>query len=233
MKLIDNVIHDISYFLASNDEFFFNERDFQMHLALFLIKTGNYKDVDVEYHIPREFKADFNREYSSWDTKTISIDIMIRKDQEFVPVELKYKLKGINSTISRLGESSSEIIPIVTNQAAQDLGRYDFWKDVRRIELLKKYFHAVSGGVAVFLTNDKSYMKEPKPNVKYYNFRMDGVTPIGGKMLEWNGNPPVSKGYNAFPLTNSYNLNWQHKIIRDTHNGLTSNVEYYYCVAQI
>lgn len=49
------------------------------------------------------------------------IDIMVRKGNEFVPIELKYKLKGIESQIHRFGEHSSVPIPIVTDQSAQDL----------------------------------------------------------------------------------------------------------------
>lgn len=43
---------DISAFLSTNDRLFFNERDLQMHLAVYLKETSHYDDVEVEYFIP-------------------------------------------------------------------------------------------------------------------------------------------------------------------------------------
>ena len=56
MKLLTDIVHDdVMAFLESNDELLFNERDFQMHLATWLRRSGNgYDDVDVEYYVPRE-----------------------------------------------------------------------------------------------------------------------------------------------------------------------------------
>lgn len=47
------------------------------------------------------------------------------------------------------------------NQAAQDLGRYDFLKDIARIERYVET-HPGSEGYVVLLTNDPTYWKQSK-----------------------------------------------------------------------
>lgn len=225
------VMQDISDFLNGNPEFFFNERDFQMHLAIALQK-GGYDDIDVEYHVPRDFKEGMGLDYSSWETKTLSIDVMARKGDEFVPIELKYKLKAINGQIHRFGEHSQNELSIVTDQAAQDIGRYDFWKDVKRIEFLKKHFSTVKGGFAVFLTNDMSYKRRPSKDVNYYAFRMNEGDVVKGR-LDWKSTSGISSSHNGFELSGQYSLTWKDIQAKGTSNGLDDNIELSYCIATI
>ena len=122
---------DIEGFLASNTELLFNERDLQMRLSIFLVRSkNNYDDVDLEYHLPAGFNKKFDKDYKDWKTEKPSIDLVVRKDTEYVPIELKYKLKAVNGSISRFGEKSCNTVEIIPNQSAQNLGRYAFWKDV-------------------------------------------------------------------------------------------------------
>lgn len=52
-QLVDLVKEDVFEFLKNNEELLFNERDFQMHLAIWLRSSANhYDDVDVEYYVP-------------------------------------------------------------------------------------------------------------------------------------------------------------------------------------
>ena len=228
--LLEQVKQDIIGFFYKAPDFFFNERDFQMHLALYLQLTGNYDDIDVEYHVPRKFKDGMDTDYFSWDTKTLSIDIMVCKGNEFVPIELKYKLKGIESQIHRFGEHSSVPIPIVTDQSAQDLGRYNFWKDVKRIELIKKHFSAVIGGFAVFLTNDMSYKRQPSKGVNYYAFRMNENDEISGT-LAWNSSSGISASHKGFDLSGRYSLFWTDFKAKGTANGIDDDIQLSYCIA--
>ena len=76
-------------------------------------------------------------------------------------------------------------IKLVSNQAAENEGRYDFWKDVKRLELLTKHFKGfVIGGIAIFLTNQKNYTNTVKDSYKYSAF--DFSTKDVGKRLNWN-----------------------------------------------
>ena len=203
MQLIELVRNDIKSFLTSNRELLFNERDFQMRLSLSLLASKHYDDVDLEYHLPVGQNPSFDREYERWETEKPSIDIVVRRGEEYIPIELKYKLKAISGRISRFGEKSPEDVAIVTNQAAQNLGRYAFWKDVKRIELVKKHYRSVNAGLAVFLTNDESYLKS-RVGTNYYAFSMDEGRQVSG-VLDWKKR---NENYPSIPLDGIYEVRW-------------------------
>ena len=155
--LIDLVRNDVCAFLESNDELLFNERDFQMHLATWLRNSANrYDDVDVEYYVPRQELENY-----IWESE-LRLDIVVKKEGEYCPVELKYKTKKVERKISRFNEDLTGDVVVMKNQGAQDLGMYDFWKDVRRVELVRNRFERIKGGLAVFVTNDNAYTKASK-----------------------------------------------------------------------
>lgn len=214
MKLIDNVIHDISDFLASNDEFFFNERDFQMHLAIALKRTSHYEDVDVEYTIPLDEINKLSpihpmKDVYPWCTE-LRIDIVVKKGNEYCPIELKYKTKSLrdNVIIDRFGEQMNSS-NLIKNQGAQDLGMYGFWKDVYRIELLKRRFpKTIKGGVCVFLTNDNSYRCENKKagtNDAAFSMKEGKHTPN----RNWGDvNSKIANDNPNFILSSQYEIKW-------------------------
>ena len=91
-NLVDLAKQDVLDFLRTNQELFFNERDFQMHLATFLRLTNHYDDVDVEYYVPVD-----KLNYYPWvNLKTgkkseLRLDVLVRRNEEYLPIELKYK----------------------------------------------------------------------------------------------------------------------------------------------
>lgn len=202
--LIDIVKNDVKSFMKTNSELLFNERDFQMRLSLSLLASEHYDDVDLEYHLPIGQNPLFDDEYKQWETEKPSIDIVVRRGEEYIPIELKYKLKAISGRISRFGEKSPKEVAIVTNQAAQNLGRYAFWKDVKRIELVKKHYRSVNAGLAVFLTNDESYLKS-RVGTNYYAFSMEEGRHVSG-ILDWKENNP---NYPPIPLDGEYEVTWE------------------------
>lgn len=223
MALIDVVKADVKQFLDTNKELLFNERDLQMHLALFLMSSKNkYSDVDLEYHLPVEFNPGFDKEYKQWETEKPSLDIVVRRDREYLPIELKYKLKAVHGAISRLGLSNEKNIEIIPNQSAQNIGRYAFWKDVKRVELVIKHYPSVINGLAVFVTNDVNYLNS-KQDTDYYAFRMDEGAVTSGT-LKWrkpkDSYPPIS-------LNGEYRVKWQHIQVPSLIK------EYYYTILSI
>ena len=219
-KLIDIVQQDIFAFLESNEELLFNERDFQMHLATWLRKSANdYDDVDVEYYVPKSELPNY-----VWDSE-LRLDIVVKKDGDYCPVELKYKTKKVERKISRFGDLLSDEVVVMKNQGAQDLGMYDFWKDVRRIELVRNRFKKVKNGLAVFVTNDVSYTKEGKSSSNHYLLGMTGdITRL--KYKHW-GNPEstCAKTHPNFDVEQTYGIDW--------HKRKMNNVEFHYCIVTI
>ena len=219
-KLIDIVQQDIFAFLESNEELLFNERDFQMHLATWLRKSANdYDDVDVEYYVPKIELPNY-----VWDSE-LRLDIVVKKDGEYCPVELKYKTKKVERQISRFDEMLDKV-DVMKNQGAHDLGMYDFWKDVRRIELVRNRFEKVKGGLAIFVTNDALYTKASRPESNNYLLNMnDGMhSPIKHWQNE-NSACAKMKSYKSFEVEKEYSINWHHRNV--------DNIPFHYCVVNV
>lgn len=87
MTVEDTIKKDIQSFLSERTELFFNESDLQMQLSVYLMQSGNYDDVNVEYYIP------FNQLDGYLWNNELYIDIVVRRGDEYVAVELKYPTK--------------------------------------------------------------------------------------------------------------------------------------------
>ena len=213
--LIEMVRLDVCKFLENNDELLFNERDFQMHLATWLRKSDNaYDDVDVEYYVP-------NKELDNyiWESE-LRLDIVVKKNDEYCPVELKYKTKKVERKITRFDEMLSDDVVVMKNQGAQDLGMYDFWKDVRRVELVRNRFASVKGGLAVFLTNDEAYTKACRPTSNNNMLTMEnGLHP---KQKHWlKPETACARTHPNFEVEKEYSIEW--------HDMEIDNVKFHYC----
>ena len=214
-ELIKMVRLDVCKFLQNNEELLFNERDFQMHLATWLRKSDNaYDDVDVEYYVP-------NKELDNyiWESE-LRLDIVVKKNDEYCPVELKYKTKKVERKITRFDEMLSDDVVVMKNQGAQDLGMYDFWKDVRRVELVRNRFARVKGGLAVFLTNDEAYTKAGRPTSNNNMLTMEnGLHP---RQKHWlKPETTCARTHPDFEVENEYSIEW--------HNMEIDNVKFHYC----
>ena len=110
------------------------------------------------------------------------------------------------------------------NQGAQDLGMYDFWKDVRRVELVRRRFDRVKGGLAVFVTNDVSYTKASKPASNNYLLNMNEG--VHSRVKHWqNPESTCAKTHPGFEVEQEYNIEW--------HSRTVDGVDFYYCVATL
>ena len=219
-SILDLVRNDVCAFLESNDELLFNERDFQMHLATWLRNSSNnYDDVDVEYYVPHQELENY-----VWQSE-LRLDIVVRKDGEYCPVELKYKTKKVEQKISRFDEALSDDVVVMKNQGAQDLGMYDFWKDVRRVELVRNRFERVKGGLAVFVTNDEFYTKGCKTTSNNYLFNMSAGK-AHSKQKRWaNPESTCAKTHPNFEVEREYSIEWKMREI--------DKVGFYYCIVTI
>lgn len=202
-----NVAHmDVKQFLDTNKELLFNERDLQMHLATFLRQTGHYDDVDVEYYVPlSELKGYI------WNNE-LRIDVLVRRGKEFLPIELKYKTKTVRKKLLRFGESVAEEVVVMKNQGAQDIGKYDFWKDVRRIEIVRNRFGNIKHGLAVFVTNDPMYVQRGREKSNHIKLSMDEG--IHGKEKHWlNKNSVCCQSNPNFEVEKEYSIHWDSRDI--------------------
>ena len=220
VMLIDIVRNDVCAFLESNEELLFNERDFQIHLATWLRNSANcYDDVDVEYYVPCQELDNY-----VWDSE-LRLDIVVKKDSEYCPVELKYKTKKVERKISRFDEELSGNVVVMKNQGAQDLGMYDFWKDVRRVELVRNRFERVKGGLAVFVTNDGFYTKGSKESSNNYLFNMSAGKAHSKQKYWAKPESNCAKTHPNFEVEREYSIEWKMREI--------DKVGFYYCIVTI
>lgn len=85
------VIEDITNFLVKYEGFFHSEKEIQIRLAKYLLDTKNYHDIYVEYYVDKALLLDY-----PWSNdKKISIDIVVMKDNEYIPIEIKFIEVGI------------------------------------------------------------------------------------------------------------------------------------------
>lgn len=220
-KLVEVVRNDVFAFLESNNELLFNERDFQMHLATWLRNSDNhYDDVDVEYYVPWQELENY-----IWESE-LRLDIVVKKDGEYCPVELKYKTKKLKRKISRFSEELTDDVIVMKDQGAQDLGMYDFWKDVRRVELVRNRFECVTGGLVVFATNDEFYVRGSKKDSNNYllNITEGEHSPIKHWQNEQSACAKM-RAYRSFEVEKAYSIEW--------HNRVVDGVKFHYCIVAI
>ena len=125
--------------LALDRPIFYSEADFQHALAWKIREL--YPETKVRLETP---SGNFD--------KRERIDIVVTNGAHKFALELKYKKRAIQVVANHERFS-------LTNDGAQDIARYDFFKDVVRLE---RYVAAEQSttGYALFLTNDELYWKE-------------------------------------------------------------------------
>lgn len=219
--VVERVYHDTYTFLASGSRLFFNERDLQMHLALWLQRHSHH--VELEYFVPRD-ELDNTESGYIWDSE-LRLDIVVRDGAEYVPIELKYKTRSVACSIERFGEKLDRKVEIVKNQGGHNIGMYHFWKDIRRVELVCKRFHrAVKGGLVVFVTNDPTYLTDGAGSKREAFSMAEGEHPTH---KHWVGElqKEEANSYPAFEVETPYTIRW-HKYDIDDNT-------FYFCIVKV
>jgi hypothetical protein len=114
---------------------FHSEADFQHALAMQIANSE-----------PRPF---VRPEFRPVNHERVYLDLWVEDGPQKLAIELKYKTRR---TTVEPGEERFDL----ANHGAQDLGAYDVWKDVQRIETVCAHRPDVEGYV-IFLTNDSTY----------------------------------------------------------------------------
>ncbi len=129
-------IPDVMATLASERALYHSEADFQHAFAWELHRRLPEAKIRLEYRIETE-------------TGVMHLDLLVVRHDEHLAIELKYKTR--NLVLVSAGEKYK-----LTSHSAQDCGRYDFIKDIVRLERVVESV-PVSSGCAILLTNDPTY----------------------------------------------------------------------------
>ena len=143
-------IHDSLKALACERPVFHSEADFQHALAWRLQREHSSAQLRLE--VP--FGAGKRRYF----------DILFQNGGERIVLELKYKTRGLH--LSMRGEGYH-----LRDQGAQPIGRYDFLKDIERLETLTNHSEA-SRGFVILLSNDHGYWTAPRSHTVDAAFRL-------------------------------------------------------------
>ena len=170
-----------------------------------------HSEADFQFALAWEIKES-NRDIAIRLEKCIDkmyVDIIAEYNNKVIPIELKYKTRNTSNRIINDNNEKFEL----KNQGAHDQARYDFIKDISRIEELigRDRFEF---GYAIMLTNDHLYWenkaKENRTTVSD-SFRIhDGRILEKNKVLDWSekASEGTKKGRSSIILKNEYTLNW-------------------------
>jgi hypothetical protein len=175
--------------LSRNRPIFHSEADFQHALAWRIHKIAPGAEVRLE-HKPLLHER-------------VYLDVWIPTSR--IALELKYLTRKLMA--NRSGESFA-----LRDHAAQDIGRYDFLKDVQRLERVVLLSDLATVGFAVCLTNDSAYWKVPthKDTVDAAFRLHEGRTAKGE--LKWSeraGAGTIKGREAAIKLRDSYKMTWR------------------------
>lgn len=157
---------------------FHSEHDLKFAFAIAL--KENNPDFQIRLERPVDIEmVDRNNKKS---VVRAPIDILIiDKDGNTIPIELKYKTKKANFNLD--GENY-----LLAEHSATDSGRFSFRKDIYRIENYKSKYSNCKVGYVFILTNDEAYSKNnvfQKDNIdKYFSFHHGGL--INRLDKSWN-----------------------------------------------
>jgi hypothetical protein len=225
---LKKIKEDINDFFKENTKLFYNERDLQMNLANFLRGRNYYDNVFLEYSLPEHigFVGEEGILESEADLDSnIRIDIVVEKGGKYTPIELKYKTKSTEGdTIVRFGKLIKA--KLLKDQWAQNINRYLFWKDVERIETIKKHFQPnIVAGFCIFMTNDENYTKTPKGASASFTMEAENQRP---KKLDWEGEVADStrSKYPKIVFENQY-------IIEKWYDIILQEYKFHYCIVEV
>lgn|ERR1700681_12049 len=130
------------------------------------------------------------------------LDIWATAGNDRLAVELKYRTRAIDVELG--GEAFS-----LSSHAAQDQGRYDFLKDIVRLERVASEIRSTRG-IAVMLTNDSALWKASTGAAVDAAFRLEEGRLVQGH-LDWGPatGPGTKKGrLEALSVVGPYTLAW-------------------------
>lgn len=130
-------------------------------------KKRYYNEAQVQHKLGIELYKRFDIEPTlEWCVKNDEtgakkyIDMMLEIGGKKVAIELKYRTKSVKKEL-------------YTNQSAQNNGKFNFFKDIKRLEILKNSKDddfGIEKGFAIFITNDHLYWNAAKEKTSVADF---------------------------------------------------------------
>ena len=190
--------------------------------------TPYHNEAQVQYKLAIELYKKFKIEPTlEWYVKNDEsgakeyIDMMLKIGSKRVAIELKYKTRAVK------GEDA------YVNQGGQSDGKFHFFKDIERLERLKKSKDKdcrIEKGFAIFITNDYLYWNEPRSNSQAEDFKLCAGKNIkqGIYYAEWRMTEEQKKQKElkeaknaAVTISRSYPVEWSSPSDEEKKEGKT------------
>ena len=184
-------IAEILAILAKKRSIFHSEADFQHAFAW-----------EIQQKLPNaavrlELPIDVQNRY-------LHVDLWVAYQNQVLAAELKYKTRALSIEIDNERYR-------LKSQSAQDVGRYDFIKDIQRLEHISEVARNFVG-YAVMITNDSAYWIQPaNQNTVDANFRINDGRVLEG-VFNWAENTSIGTKKNReqpLVLKNRHHVQWE------------------------
>jgi hypothetical protein len=202
-------IEQIMKNLAIKRPIFHSEADFQHAFAWEIHSMYLKSKIRLEY----PHTTENNRIY---------LDLLVKDEPTYYAIELKYIKKSLNVIID------DEKYQLTSNDAL-DLARYDYVKDISRLEQVAHHFDNTVG-IAIMLTNEPALWKPSiRDDVNDIQFRIHERRDLQGR-LDWGPKTGhgTKKGRETIELHGEYSLSW-----KDYSNVETKNGEFRYLLVNV
>ena len=164
-------------------------------------KKRYYNEAQVQHKLGIELYKRFDIEPTlEWCVKNDEtgakkyIDMMLEIGGKKVAIELKYRTKSVKKEL-------------YTNQSAQNNGKFNFFKDIKRLEILKNSKDddfGIEKGFAIFITNDHLYWNAAKEKTSVADFDLcDGTLEKDTYTAEW-----VDHANEKIEIKNDHPIKW-------------------------
>ena len=213
--------------LTKTETLFYSKRDLQIRLYAYLeesCKKGRYDRIYADYVLRRDDVLVNDDLIYPWP-EDLTFDLVVRKGEKFVPVQLTYDPNDLCINATRFASRRERFVLPQVCSAAED-----FWKSVHQIDMMRysmittlnsvgsllssRLESAVEGGIALFMSNEYRYW-EPDKNLsdifcdRAIDTRYD--LPADAYMLK---NVPKD-----IPLRDSHRLEWNSIVLADETDG--------------
>ena len=193
-------IPDVMNALATERKLFHSEADFQHAFAWEVHRRLPTASVRLERPI-------------SAQGKVLHVDFLVQLSENALAIELKYKTRKLSVEVE--GEEFR-----LTSHSAQDIGRYDFIKDICRLEYITSNMKNCEG-CAILLTNDSAYWKSSNGNKTVdAAFRVNEGRSLRGA-LGWTENASDGTKRNResdLQVDGDYTLHWSDYAVASTRS---------------
>jgi hypothetical protein len=203
--------------LAEERPVFHSEADFQHALAWTIRSTLPNCDIRLEKRLVA-------------NGETMHVDMCLEEEGSNCVAELKYKVRKLEVAVA------DEHFALA-DQGAQPLFRYDFVKDIRRLESIVAAGQYAAGW-AIMLTNNCQYWNRPrKSDACDATFRIHDGAILGPGALAWRegtGEGTMRSREAAIPIDGSYDMRWRdYSDLRELGGSDSPAGEFRYLLVQV